>query len=569
MDPSLEWKVYAVCQIFFATISLASSSTSALMIAKSVEKSGKRTICSSPYHRIIFGISVSDIMTSLAMITGPFAPPSDLILAYWAVGNQTSCQVNGFFLNFGAGCVPLYTCLFCYYCFCKICKNMSDDAFAYKIEWKLHVVVLTYSIAISIMSLLTNAVNPSMIGGICTYSAIPTGCRESDFPGECDQKVLMYSNIFLLLWMFGITLSCLIGIVFSMFMIYWHVVVTRDRVFQGAAATRFGRPHTIGRISSAAAKTGYLDAHIRNAEDLSLESDDDESDPATTPVNINSPQDEATRQVKACKREIMIQGCLFILAFCVTYAPPWAAFITSIFGHTGVSTLLLICLGVFFPLGGFFNILVFFRPKVLKLRKLNSQYSWFRAFFLVMMAGGNLPTPGMESQTDDVTPKNQSRSKRTNHELEKGENCIDDVSFSKEIAMNHLSSGFTSSGGRFALSGFNLPSVSKSESDANDNVSKSCEVSTGSSGISGDKECAGSENIYEQKLRSRKHYSGTMPKSRSPLRASSLSLNGDDDSSSSGVSLLDPALFLLIDTISEGDEDNQCDADKSSVRNPT
>ena len=66
----------------------------------------------SPYSRIIFGLSVADIIQeSAGMIISPFAVPSDStrIYAPWAKGTIGACEAAGFFLQVGASAVPFYT----------------------------------------------------------------------------------------------------------------------------------------------------------------------------------------------------------------------------------------------------------------------------------------------------------------------------------------------------------------------------------------------------------------------------------------------------------------------------
>jgi hypothetical protein len=46
---------------------------------------------------------------------------------------------------------------------------------------------------------------------------------------------------------------------------------------------------------------------------------------------------------------------------------------------------------IVYPLGGLFNILVYTRPKVLSHRRNNPEDSWFRAFILIVRAGGVVP----------------------------------------------------------------------------------------------------------------------------------------------------------------------------------
>jgi hypothetical protein len=58
---------------------------------------------------------------------------------------------------------------------------------------------------------------------------------------------------------------------------------------------------------------------------------------------------------------------------------------------------------IVYPLGGLFNILVYTRPKVLSHRRNNPEDSWFRAFILVVRAGGVVPA------AVDVENENENR----------------------------------------------------------------------------------------------------------------------------------------------------------------
>jgi hypothetical protein len=70
---------------------------SGLIIYTIVRNENRR---SRTYHRLLFGISCCDVSASLwlALSTWPVPKSSGLL---WAVGNDTSCHVQGFFTQFG------------------------------------------------------------------------------------------------------------------------------------------------------------------------------------------------------------------------------------------------------------------------------------------------------------------------------------------------------------------------------------------------------------------------------------------------------------------------------------
>ena len=50
-----------------------------------------------PYQQIIFSISMSNLLLSLAAVTGPFTSPADTRMAIWARGSIKAFKANGFF----------------------------------------------------------------------------------------------------------------------------------------------------------------------------------------------------------------------------------------------------------------------------------------------------------------------------------------------------------------------------------------------------------------------------------------------------------------------------------------
>jgi hypothetical protein len=98
----------AYAQIFSASISFISSLTIATAIVRS---DGGLT---SPFRRLIFGLSLSDVLLSFGLIVGPFASPASDISPF-GLGNQGTCSAQGFILHLSGYTVPMYTCALSYY----------------------------------------------------------------------------------------------------------------------------------------------------------------------------------------------------------------------------------------------------------------------------------------------------------------------------------------------------------------------------------------------------------------------------------------------------------------------
>ena len=151
-------------QVSSAAISSCASAFITLAIVKS---DGGLT---SPYRRIIFSLSVSDLLQSLALFTGPFAVTSGL----WSRGNDLTCRVNGVIYTIGSCSTSMYTLALCTYSVMKIKKRtMTDQNFTRNMERFIHPTILLFTMSLSIAGLVTRTINGTSLGNICTFAAVP------------------------------------------------------------------------------------------------------------------------------------------------------------------------------------------------------------------------------------------------------------------------------------------------------------------------------------------------------------------------------------------------------------
>jgi len=94
------------------------------------------------------------------------------------------------------------------------------------------------------------------------------------------------------------------------------------------------------------------------------------------------------------RREVFAQASLYIICYMIVYCVPCIALILSLTGNgaslTGLQIIPVLLVSIF-PLGGFFNIVIFCRPKVSALRRRETDMSWIVALFRVIRAGGEIP----------------------------------------------------------------------------------------------------------------------------------------------------------------------------------
>ena len=124
----------------------------------------------SPYSRIIFLISIGDILQSLGLIIGPHAIPKEYadFGAYWAKGTTETCDVAGFVIVLGTGyIVPFYTLLLSYYFLKRVKDKIKPSEFTNRFEKKIHVLIWVYSLSSCIYALVKQLYNPSEEGKQC------------------------------------------------------------------------------------------------------------------------------------------------------------------------------------------------------------------------------------------------------------------------------------------------------------------------------------------------------------------------------------------------------------------
>jgi hypothetical protein len=155
------------------------SSCSSLLIAIMIPRA--QGGLSTPYHRIIFGLSISDIIQSIAIMPGPFFVPSDenTSESLWVIGNFYTCQFQAFAFTSGVAATCMYALFLCLYYYCKLKRNMNDAAFANKIEKKMHCFIVLFNLAVCLSALATKTFNSLYKSGSCQLTKKAYGCDPS------------------------------------------------------------------------------------------------------------------------------------------------------------------------------------------------------------------------------------------------------------------------------------------------------------------------------------------------------------------------------------------------------
>jgi len=329
-----------------------------------------------PYRRIVFGMSAFDIIGSIAFAFSSLPVPKGEPGVPGAMGNQGTCDAQGFSLNVGEIGSILYMCSLSIYFLCVVNCKMTYQEFRRKPEPFLHILSVCVSIATVGSCLLVGGINP--VQQHCSMSAYPSDCLTRD-DIECirgENTFLYYSIGYGIV---GVAFCIICGIFLSIAL----AVVRQEIKNRGYMA--FGR-----NSSSNAEGTGAGGVMARIRLRLSSGHIDGSSHHEDGPLAI-ALRNRSTITGRASFRretEAKNQAFLYMFGFFITHI---FEIIFHIRRHLGYEDEYIWCLltAVLSPLQGLTNIIVYTHPHVAALRRSHTDYSWWKAFRITIISGGD------------------------------------------------------------------------------------------------------------------------------------------------------------------------------------
>lgn len=193
-------------------ISSTASMIGSLLIVISVCRRGRKRALM--YHRILFFMSLTDVANSFAFFLAnwPMPPPD-------GVGNQVSCDVQGWMLQFGLS-IPIWNALLAFNFLLRIRYEVPEDVVRRK-EVMYHLVAWVWPLATAFACLGLELYNDALLW--CWIAPFPSGCGPTGTTGEpCERgkdfTIYQFSFFFGPLWL------CLIVVWTCMYLIYQHVL---------------------------------------------------------------------------------------------------------------------------------------------------------------------------------------------------------------------------------------------------------------------------------------------------------------------------------------------------------
>mmetsp|Transcript_45520 Transcript_45520/g.110255 ORF Transcript_45520/g.110255 Transcript_45520/m.110255 type:complete len:645 (-) Transcript_45520:28-1962(-) len=367
MDASLhpshaQDQVLAILPIPSALLSVFGSSVIIYMVFKSKQQR-KRT----PYLRLLFAMSVYDIVLSLNWSVAAFLRPQDTSGRMLSMGNRTTCNLLGF-LNELSHATIIYQGMLGVYFLLTARYGYCNSYIARNIEPWMHIVSIGYPLAFAIAEGVLDGYGEVIMGIGCWVVVTTEDCASNFF---CSARVLRY-------------LSCAVPLLTTIItlIVSNRIILVYAREQMRPALYPCNRSLTLGNSTDNSDDSSSDDSQPRSRfffiTGRRHDKDDATADILTGSIahSIEPVNNDQVRRL----RLISSQAVLFVLSFLICNI--WTPITGLLEDHQAdsiqceMATLLryypiFVLQAIFSPLQGFLNMMVFIRPKYLKFRHLH------------------------------------------------------------------------------------------------------------------------------------------------------------------------------------------------------
>ncbi|CAB9503391.1 expressed unknown protein [Seminavis robusta] len=283
------------------------------------------------YHRIVMGLSIMDFIMTAATASMPFANRSDIGL-FFAVGNAQSCTAAGFFYQAWLGST-IYNATLSIYFLLTVKHGLQEQQISKAMEPYCHVLVISVPLVFGIVAVSVQGINPLPYVGICDIgNPFPGNCLEEENI-ECERSGLA-TRILGLFQLATMVIGALTGI-WATVRVYLTV---RQQLLRGNVSHN---------------------------------------------SNVHNPISETQlKRIQAVRN----QAICYTSAFAVSF---FSAFF-GLYDDPNIAWPLIV-IYIFFPLQGFWNAMIYTRPRLLRWKDANPDQSWFWAYRQVL-SGRPAPT---------------------------------------------------------------------------------------------------------------------------------------------------------------------------------
>mmetsp|Transcript_12333 Transcript_12333/g.27797 ORF Transcript_12333/g.27797 Transcript_12333/m.27797 type:complete len:440 (-) Transcript_12333:273-1592(-) len=289
------------------------------------------------YHRLLLGLSCLDILVSSAWFLSTWPVPKEATGLVYNVGNQLTCNIQGFFIQLKGG-NPLYNAWLALYFVCVVKRHWKERDLR-AVEPYLHISAICVAVGTSTASLVLG-----LFGNASLWCWI-----QSDYP--------MARMFFFYVW-------------------YWASLVIVTVSMVTLVGTVYNQERKTLRLTTQSMEQKFAQ---RSASSFSQQSQNGEHESLRGPRPHSSTTSSQHLNVNMGKNtaKVATQAMLYI-----------AAYVLTAFFSTTVRTMqafrdqtpfwALLGMTLFYPAQGFLNFLIYIRPRYLRYRQKHPDWStWY------------------------------------------------------------------------------------------------------------------------------------------------------------------------------------------------
>ncbi len=296
-------------------------------------------------------MSIFDIVNSLALGASTMPIPRGSPCTHGAIGNQTTCAIQGFMLSLGLG-VPSYNAMLCLYYYCVLQRNMNDRNIE-RFEPYMHAYAIIPAVITAIIPALFSLYNNNVlfcnIASRWKYEYPPEGFKPNGAAITVGRVLYVTTAIIILL-------NILI-IAFSMISIYYTAWVRMNTL----SSTRFNPSASYIQQLRASSAQNTTSSPSRFAR---------------RPTQRRSSFHELTSDTKH-------QAMIYVGGYIITWICPLTSLVLNM-NNTPLPILLRILLSMFYPSQGIWNFLGFIRPRYKMISSFHSERRWYQKLLIVV-----------------------------------------------------------------------------------------------------------------------------------------------------------------------------------------
>jgi hypothetical protein len=356
------WPLHIKAAVCISAISGSISSLASITIIVSILRSNVKL--STVYRRLIFGMSVFDLIQSMSLAFSAGPIPAGLM--WGAYGNDVTCDLQAFTTIVGGYGSMLYSLSLSVY-FVFVMLDIPESRIKKYLEPIIHTVSISAPFAVGIYLYVIQFYNAA--DTICWV--VPQELRDCLLNGEisikeCMMKWKHYVDLVAIL-LFYPKLFIFAGNCIALFII-WYIDFAESRkrsnLYKSALS---GDRHRNSQMPSQGTRTGGSRGPVSPLAE-----------------RLSRPSNSSLQRRKTLTR----RAIAYIAGFILTYIFSFIYRFLVVAGYQ--PHFMLDFLSKFFlPLQGFFNLLIYTYPHVVSYRQSNPRSTYFRALWEVVKSGGD------------------------------------------------------------------------------------------------------------------------------------------------------------------------------------